>query len=116
MIKWQTKTGKEVQMWIETERESIGDHTVMVPCYDLKIEIDGIGDIGPVELDGHIFRETITRTIGGKVVKLAFPACEKAEVLYREYRAEIAHRIDRKLKNDLEYEAHYNRVVAAMAE
>ena len=116
MVKWQTKTGKEVQMWIETERESIGDHTVMVPCYDLKIEIDGIGDIGPVELDGDVFRETVTRTIGGKVVRLAFPACQEAKALYAEYSAEVARRIEANINAEMDYLKHHDSVLAAMAE
>lgn len=116
MVKWQTKTGKEVTMQIVTERESIGDHTLMVPCYELKAEIQGIGSVGPLKLDGDVFRETATRTIGGKVVRLAFPACQEAKALYAEYSAEVARRIEANINAEMDYLKHHDSVLAAMAE
>ena len=109
---FRTAKGTPIRVSIVTERENLADHTVMSPCYELRVEAGGqwLSSVELIEQDAHglCIRERFARTVGGKLMQTVIPVPAEAhraiKAIFAEYEAESANRLNEALEADRKFE------------
>lgn len=115
-VEYKTAKGAQIKVFVKTEMENLVDHNFKADCHDFVVEVAGFGRLSSPKLVDGAFCERFARTVNGKKVKVQVPASDEAAALYADYVAEAERRIEAGAKADAEYEAHYSKIKAAMAE
>jgi len=116
-LKIKTKSGKEIKLSIETKEESLIDHNFKIDCYNLVVEIEGMGKMNSPQLVddkqyGLVIRETYFSS-ARKIVQVTEKTNE-VKTFFKNYTDEYSRRFNNSIKKDIEYNKNYNKIIDAM--